>query len=209
MKIRLLTIVLMLTSTVLFAEGPKRRTLIIKDGQVVSDKFDGDIDVLKFDGELLGGKRAHLGVRLTDLSSELREHYGAPKDSGLLVASVEENSPADKAGIKVGDIIVSIEGRDVASPIALRRLLHEKKDGDSVRIEALRGRARQTFVASVVEREAAPLFVRGGELGNVGRLFDNPEWKARIETLGDCGTLQSRIKDLEARLKDLEKRLQK
>ncbi|HEV7763386.1 MAG TPA: PDZ domain-containing protein [Thermoanaerobaculia bacterium] len=209
MKIRYLTIALLLTSTALFAEGPTRRTLIIKDGKVVSDKSDGNFDVLRLDGELLTGKRAHLGVRLTDLSTELREHYGAPKDSGVLVASVEENSPADKAGIRVGDIIVSADGRDVASPVALRRVLTDKKDGDSVRLEALRGRARQTFVATVVEREGMPSLFASGELGNLGRIFDNPEWKARIETLSDCGTLQARIKDLEARLKDLEKRLQK
>lgn len=209
MKIRYLTIALLLTSTALFAEGPTRRTLIIKDGKVISDKSDGTLDVLRLDGELLTGKRAHLGVRLTDLGPELREHYGAPKDSGVLVASVEENSPADKAGIKVGDIIVSVDGRDVASPVALRRVLADKKDGDAVRIEALRGRGRQTFVATVVEREGMPPLFAAGELGSLGRIFDNPEWKARIETLNDCGTLQARIKDLEARLKDLEKRLQK
>lgn len=209
MKIRLLTIALLLTSTAFFADAQTRRTLIVKDGKVISDKSDGNVDVLQLDGELLTGKRAHLGVRLTDLSTELREHYGAPKDSGVLVASVEDGSPADKAGIKVGDIIIAVDGRDVESPLALRRALRDKKDGDSVRVEALRGRGRQTFIATVVEREGmAPLFA-AGELGNLGRIFDNPEWKARIETLGDCGTLQARIKDLEARLKDLEKRLQK
>ena len=71
----------------------------------------------------------------------------------------------------------------------------------------LRGRARQSFVATVVEREG-PRIVIPRELEGLRR-FEGPEWKARIESLGDCATLQSRIKELETRLKDLEKKLQK
>src|SRR5262249_2628786 len=130
------------------------------------------------------------------------------KDSGLLVSSVEDGSPADKAGIKVGDIIVGIDGKDVESSGDLRRGLRDKKEGDSVRVEVLRGRARQTLVTSVVEREPRRLFVPD-VIEGLGRDFGGPEWKARIETLGDCATLQSRIKELESRLKDLEKKLQK
>jgi membrane-associated protease RseP (regulator of RpoE activity) len=212
MKTRLLIALLFIT-TAAFADGPTRRTIIVKDGKVVTDNFDGgDLAFLqRLDGDLFApGKRAHLGVRLTDLSSELREHYGAPKDSGVLVASVEEDSPAAKAGVKVGDIIVGVDGQEVESSSDLRRALKDKKDGDSVRIEVLRGRTRQSLVASVVERDGLRFFEPSEIAGLQGlRQFNSPEWKARIETLGDCGSLQSRIKELESRLKDLEKKLQK
>ncbi len=204
---RLITIAVLLASTAAFAEGPVRRTIVVRDGKVVSSS-DGDmLEAFRLDSELFGGKRAHLGVSLVDLSSELRDHFGAPKDAGLLVGSVENNSPADKAGIKTGDIIVSLDGKDVESASELRRSLREKKDGDTVRIEVLRGRGRQTFVATVVEREG-PRMIIPRELEGLRR-FEGPEWKARIESLGDCATLQSRIKELETRLKDLEKKLQK
>jgi membrane-associated protease RseP (regulator of RpoE activity) len=209
MKIRLLSIVLLLSTTTLFADGPavKKRTIVIKDGKVVSSTENG-AEVL-LDHEFFGGKRAYLGVSLTDLTDELREHFGAPKDAGLLVSSVEDGSPADKAGIRVGDIIVGIDGKDVESSIDLRRGLREKKEGDTVRVEVMRGRARQTLVTTVVEREGRRLFVPGEMFEGLGAELGNPEWKARIESLGDCAALQTRIKELETRLKDLEKKLQK
>ena len=49
-----------------------------------------------------------LGVSVMELSSDLRTHYGAPRDSGLLVSKVDSDSPAQKAGIKVGDIITKV-----------------------------------------------------------------------------------------------------
>ncbi|HYC58800.1 MAG TPA: PDZ domain-containing protein [Thermoanaerobaculia bacterium] len=213
MKHRLLILILLISTAAAFADGPKKRTVVIKDGKVVSNQVNG-IEVMELDDfQSLLGKRAHLGVRLTDLSAELREHYGAPKDAGLLVASVENGSPAEKAGIRVGDIVLSIDGQDVDSAVELRRGLRDKKDGDSVRIEVLRNRARQTLVATVVEREPTRFVLPRNIEGLRGieglRELDSPEWRARIQSIGDCQGLQSRIKELESRLKDLEKKLQK
>jgi len=187
------------------ADGPVRRTIVVRDGKVITD------NVTPFDGELLGGKRAYLGVSLTDISPELREYFGATKENGALVESVADDSPADKAGLKVGDVIVSIDGKDVRWSGDVRRALHDKKDGDSVRIEVVRGRAHQTIVASVVEKEAPRFLLPDVEAltNKVGHAFDGSEWTARVERIGDCTELQNRIKDLETRLKDLEKKLQK
>lgn len=204
---RLITIALLLSSLSVFAQKPVSRTIVIKDGKVVSSSEGPLAETFRLDGDFFGGKRAHLGVSLVDLTDELRAHFGAPKDSGLLVGSVEDGSPADKSGIQTGDIIVSLDGKDIESASGLRRALREKKDGDTVRIEVLRGRARQTFVATVVEKEGPRVLLPRDFEGL--RYFEGPEWKGRIERLGDCATLQSRIKELETRLKDLEKKLQK
>lgn len=202
---KLFAAALILSAVPLLADGPIRRTVVIKDGKVVSNT--GDLDILQLNGDLFG-KRAYLGVSLVDLTSELREHYGAPKDAGVLVSSVEDGSPADKAGLKVGDIVVAIDGNDVDTAGDIRQGLRDKKDGDTARVEVLRGRTRQTLVASVVEREGPRLFAPG-DLEGLGRTLNSPEWKARINAIPDCGSLQGRIKELETRLKELEKRLAK
>jgi membrane-associated protease RseP (regulator of RpoE activity) len=203
--------VITLALTLLFAVGlvaePQKntRTIVIKDGKVVS----GGDDFPDLAGELLGGKRAHLGVSLVDLTTELREHYGAEKSAGVLVGAVEKDSPAEKAGLRVGDIVLAVDGKDVDSSSDVRAALRDKKEGDSVRVEALRGRTRQTFVASVVEREGLRILTPRA-LDRLPQIIEGGEWNARLDRLmPNCGDLQGRIKELETRLKDLEKKLQK
>jgi membrane-associated protease RseP (regulator of RpoE activity) len=180
------------------------RTVVVRDGKVLELE----------PGELFGGKRAFLGVSLLDLTPELRDHFGASKDAGVLVSEVEANSPAAKAGLKVGDLVLGIDGKDIDSSSDLRRSLRDKKDGDTIRIDILRGRSRQTVVATLAEREGT-LFFRQGDMDELQKrlntTFNSPEWKARVEGLRtiDCGDFQTRIRDLETRLKELEKKLQK
>jgi len=198
-KLLILTVTLLFAAAA-FADKPIRRTVVIKDGKVITDEAEG------FEGILLGGPRAFLGVSLMNISPELREHFGAPNEAGVMVESVQKDSPADKAGIRVGDIVLAIDGADVKWSGDVRKGLREKKEGDSVRLEVLRNRARQTIVASVKEREAPRMF----DMGELPTLLGSPEFRARVERLGgDCGDLQTRIKELETRLKDLEKKLQK
>jgi len=194
-------------TSVALAQTPRTRTFIVKDGKLISGN---DNQIVELDGPLFG-KRAYLGVSLIDLTAELREHYGATKESGVLVGDIEENSPAAKAGVRVGDLILSVDGKDVASSIELRRALRDKKDGDSARIDVLRGRNRQSLVATVVEREGTPMILEPGDFEELRkRLGTTTEWRAHFDRSGpDCADLQSRIKELETRLKDLEKKLQK
>lgn len=208
MKLRsILTLLLLIVfTTAAFAQQPKtgRRTVIVKDGKVVTDEFRELVDVMPF--EHLFGKRAYLGVSLIDLTDELREHYGATKNAGILVGSIEENGPAAKAGVRVGDIVLSIDGKEVESSSDLRKAMADKKEGDSVRIEVLRGRSRQTIVATVDEREGARAF----RVGEMEMLRDIPEMRAaRITALPNCVELQSKLKELETKMKELEKKLQK
>lgn len=110
----------------------------------------------------IGGGR-QIGVGVLALSKQLAAHYGV--DSGLLVNDVRENSPADKAGIKAGDIIVEAEGKAVKGDIDLIRTINEKKDGD-VSITYVRDGKRQTVsVTPETSKDGGFIFRTGDENG--------------------------------------------
>lgn len=189
--------VLLIAATSVFAGDPDRRTVIIRDGQVLID--DG----------LPVGPRAFLGVSTMQLTPELRDYFGAPKDTGVLVSSLADNGPAEKAGIHVGDVIVGVNGKNVGGTWELSRAMHDLKKGDSIRVEVIRGKARQTIVATADEREL-PEMVRALNLANLGRdlgSLGSTEWKARIASPEDVDALRARIRDLESRMRELQKRL--
>jgi membrane-associated protease RseP (regulator of RpoE activity) len=207
MRSRLFTLAIALLVTAgALAEKPVSRTIVIRDGKVITD----NAQVFDLSDTLAGGKRAYLGVSTIDISPSLREHFGTDRDAGVLVDSVEEQSPAAKAGIRSGDVIVSVDGKDVKSASDLRGAIREKKDGDTVRIEVQRGRNRTALVATLAEREGPRILFQRDLEELTSRLGSGPEWRARVESFGgDCDELRSRIRDLESRLRELEKKLQK
>lgn len=89
-----------------------------------------------------GAANRQIGVGVTALTKQLGDYFGVAEGKGLLVNNVRENSPADKAGIKAGDIIVEIEGKAVKGQTDLIRALGEKKEGD-VSLTIIRERNRQ------------------------------------------------------------------
>lgn len=198
-RVLLLTAMTLLIGAEVLAQAPapRARTIVVRDGRLVEN---GDI---LLDTELFG-PRSYLGVTLIELTPELRAHFGAPKEAGVLVSAVADDSPAGKAGIRVGDILLAVDGNDVVAPSGLRRALREKKEGDSARLDLLRGKNRQTVVATVVEREGTP-FV----LPNIRTLAprNDAEWRARVMPFADCADMKSRLQELETKLRELEKKI--
>jgi S1-C subfamily serine protease len=92
------------------------------------------------------GSRPRLGVTLQSLTPDLEEYFGA-NNGGALVSSVTPNSAAARAGIKAGDVIVSIDGRPVTDSSDLMRELRALK-GD-VTIVVLRDRKEMTMKATL------------------------------------------------------------
>ena len=88
-----------------------------------------------------------LGISVGDLSDQLAQYFGT-KD-GVLVTSVTDNSAAAKAGIKAGDVLTSLNGRDVTSPSDLRRRIQELKDGDEFTVGIVRDKKATTLKGTV------------------------------------------------------------
>jgi serine protease Do len=79
-----------------------------------------------------------LGVSVLELSEQLAEKYGVKGKEGVLVSSVNAGSPADKAGLKAGDVILEANGSSVSNAESLTRALRRASDGDSVELKIYR-----------------------------------------------------------------------
>lgn len=88
--------------------------------------------------------RARLGAELQSMTPQLAEYFGLSKRSGALVIFVFADSPAAKAGLKAGDVILSAGGETVDNPMDLRRALIDKSEG-SVEFRILRDKREQTL----------------------------------------------------------------
>jgi serine protease Do len=89
------------------------------------------------------GTSRQIGVSVAPLTKQLGDYFGVAEGRGLLINDVRENSPASKAGLKAGDVIVEVEGKEVKGNIDLIRAVNEKKEGD-VSLTIIRNRNRQT-----------------------------------------------------------------
>ena len=85
-------------------------------------------------------KRGWLGVRIQEVTKEIAEVEKLKKPQGALVASVGENSPADKAGIKAGDIILSFDGKKIDTMRTLPKVVANTKVGKSVQLKIWRNK---------------------------------------------------------------------
>jgi len=77
------------------------------------------------------------------LTKQLGDYFGITEGTGILINNVRENSPAARAGLKAGDVIVEIEGKEVKGATDLLRALNETKEGD-ISLTIIRDRNRQT-----------------------------------------------------------------
>ena len=96
-------------------------------------------------------RRGWLGVRVQTLTDDLAEGMGVPGANGALVADVTDGGPADKAGIRNGDVIVAFDGKPVPDSRALPREVADTAAGKPVNIDILRGGKKMTLHAVVAK----------------------------------------------------------
>jgi serine protease DegQ len=97
--------------------------------------------------DLIAGKavqHAFLGVRYGTLTPEIAQQYGIQSDHGLIVLDVQSGTPAEQAGIKPGDVIVSVDGQQMNQVEDLIAALHKHAPGDTIPIVIERNNNQQT-----------------------------------------------------------------
>lgn len=89
--------------------------------------------------------RGYLGVRFQPLTADLAKSFGLESDKGALITSVEKDTPAEKAGLKAGDVIVEYDGRPIAEGSELPRYVAATRVDKKVRIVIYRDGAKQNI----------------------------------------------------------------
>jgi membrane-associated protease RseP (regulator of RpoE activity) len=212
------------------AQDPAKDKTVEKRVVVRADVEKGEPRVFVWEGkdgahQLLSLGRGFLGVQLIDITEPLRKHLGAPEKNGVLVGEVEKDSPAEKAGIQVGDVLVSVDGEGVAWSGEVGRQVRQKKEGDMAKIELVRdGRSLSVDVA-VAERDAKRRVMRRIEgpegrgieidiegLDDLGPMIAGPAMDHAREAMrmaeGKMQMRMERTQEMEKRLQELERKLQ-
>jgi serine protease Do len=126
-------------------------TAIIANGQGIGFAIPVNmakeiISQLRDNGKVV---RGYLGVRYQPLTPELAKSFGLESDRGALIASVERGTPAEKSGLKAGDIILEYDGKPVSEGNELARYVATTPVGKTVKLVVFRDGTRQDITVTV------------------------------------------------------------
>jgi Do/DeqQ family serine protease len=145
------------------------------------------MDQLKTDGKV---SRSKLGVTIQNVTADIAASLKLADVSGALVSGVEPDSPAARAGLHQGDVIVSVDGEKLADNNALRNRIAGTKPGSKVALEVLRDGRSQTLYATLDAQKAESKTRSAGSEGSDAQGFGmtveplTPELARELELTG-------------------------
>ena len=172
-------------------------------------------------------KRPYLGVHLLGLTGELRAFFKVSGSAGVLVSRVEPGSPAAKAKVAVGDVLVAVDDIEVASTWHVARAVRQAKEGQKVTLKVIRKGKVQRLSATLMVRDKPTMEVSRfifswpprGKGANLSRGWDQRAFQDHMEKFQErfddvAGTenlfkLKSKERQMEKRLKKLEEKIRK
>jgi serine protease Do len=162
-------------------------------------------DSRTFSFSMPGFNRPRMGVQITDLSEQLGEYFGVADGEGALITEVVEESPAQKAGLQAGDVIVKIDNDDVENTSDVYAALEDFEGGEKVAVDVLRKGQKKSFAVELAEPEriyAEEAWTpRAGDDDNL-RIFRNNDAGDR-ELKAEMERLQEELQALKDELRQL------
>ncbi len=110
--------------------------------------------------------RGWLGVEIQDLTSDLAKSFGVKTEKGALVTEVMKNSPAGKAGLKRGDMIVEFDGKPVDNTTSLRNMVGNTAPGKTVKVKVIRQGKEEILTVTLEELPQKMMAKREKKLKN-------------------------------------------
>ncbi len=98
--------------------------------------------------------RGYIGVVIQDVSDDIADSFGLDRPRGALVSQVEKGGPADKAGLKAGDVITAVDGQQIEDSGELPFLIGRVKPGKSAKLDVLRDGKAKPITVTVGEQKA-------------------------------------------------------
>lgn len=99
-------------------------------------------------------RRGLLGVTILTITPDIAEAYDIKESQGALVSQVMPESAAERAGVKVGDVIRSVDGKSISNANDLRNTIGLKRSGDTVELDIIRDKRKRTLKAKLGEQAA-------------------------------------------------------
>jgi serine protease Do len=131
-----------------------------------------------------------LGIGVQDIDADLAKELKLSEVRGVEVTRVEEDSPASKAGLKKGDVVLEYNGERVEGTQQFVRLVRETPVGRQVKLVISRDGATQTLTATIGERKPREFVIQR-------RFGTNPDWQRKLEQLREgMGGMRLHLPDL-------------
>jgi serine protease Do len=105
-------------------------------------------------GHVVPGGGSYIGVMMQEVDSERAKALKLSEAAGVEITVVEPEGPAEKAGLKVGDVVIRYNGQKLEGNDQFARLVHETPPGREVKLEISRAGALQTIMVRVAQRKA-------------------------------------------------------
>jgi serine protease Do len=174
-------------------------TAIIAQGQGIGFAIPIDmakqiLEQLKTEGKVV---RGWLGVSVQDITEEIAKNLNLETKEGALVSDVFEDDPADKAGIKTGDVIVEIDGTKIKDTHELLRAVAAIPVGKKITIRVVRNGDRKNFVVKVTERTEEKMLAKttkGEEYFGMSVQEITPEIAEHLGLAGTTGVIVTGVK---------------
>ena len=146
-------------------------------------------------------KRGWLGVRIQEVTKEIAEVEKLKNTEGALVASIGEKSPAEKAGLKAGDIILKFDGKKIDTMRALPKLVSNTEVGKTVELEIWRNKKLITKKLTLGRLESSEDFKAENKKNKQGNKTKDTEIETLKITVRDISSKDIKDRKLEKNLK--------